>query len=96
MDASGSGDRWFPHGEETMGSWSPSLQMEEKSGPISKKAENQWVNRVLVDLSLSQAAKPWFHQYLDLAWYDLWRLVSENVNGEYMGYSLLIHGVYWG
>ena len=54
-------------------------------GPISKMAENQWVNRVLVDLSLNQAAKPWFHQYLDPASYHLWRLVSENVNGEYRG-----------
>ena len=62
----------FPHGKETMGSWSPSLQMEEKWGPISKMAENQWVNKVLVDLSLNQAAKPWFHQYLDPAWYHLW------------------------
>ena len=28
--------------------------------------ENYWVTRV-VDLALNQAAKPWFHQYLDLA-----------------------------
>ena len=27
-------------------------------------------NRV-VDLALNQAAKPWFHQYLDPAWYHL-------------------------
>ena len=67
-----------------------------RNGPISKRAENQWLNRVLVDLSLNQAASPWFHQYLDPAWYHLWRLVSENVHGEYMGYKLLIHGVHWG
>ena len=35
-------------------------------------------NRV-VDLALNQAAKPWFHQYLDPAWYHLWRIVSEDV-----------------
>ena len=34
----------------------------------------------LVDLALNQAAKPWFHQYLDPAWYHLWRFVSENVS----------------
>ena len=33
----------------------------------------------VVDLALNQAAKPWFHQYLDPAWYHLWRIVSENV-----------------
>ena len=33
----------------------------------------------VVDLALNQAAKPWFHQYLDPAWYHLWRLLSENV-----------------
>ena len=34
----------------------------------------------VVDLALNQAAKPWFHQYLDPAWYHLWRFVSENVS----------------
>ena len=41
------------------------------------KARKPW-NRV-VDLTLNQAAKPWFHQYLVPAWYHLWRIVSENV-----------------
>ena len=35
-------------------------------------------NRV-VDLARNQAAKPWFHQYLDPVWYHLWRIVSTNV-----------------
>ena len=33
----------------------------------------------VVDLALNQAAKPWFHQYLDLSWYHLWQIVSEDV-----------------
>ena len=36
-------------------------------------------SRRVVDLALNQAAKPWFHQYLDPAWYHLWRIVSEDV-----------------
>ena len=36
----------------------------------------------VVDLALNQAAKPLFHQYLDPAWYHLWRIVSENVLGQ--------------
>ncbi len=36
-------------------------------------------NNRVVDLALNQAAKPWFHQYLDPVWYHLWRIVSENV-----------------
>ncbi len=31
----------------------------------------------VVDLTLNQAAKPWFHQYLDPAWYHLWRIASK-------------------
>ena len=62
--------------------------MERKLGDLGAhpyKWKRNEVNRVPVDLSLNQAAKPWFHQYLDPAWYHLWRLVSENVNGEYRG-----------
>ena len=33
----------------------------------------------VVDLTLNQAAKPWFHQYLDP--YHLWWIVSETVEG---------------
>ena len=34
----------------------------------------------VVDLARKiQAAKPWFHQYVDPAWYHLWRILSEDV-----------------
>ena len=33
----------------------------------------------VVDLALNQAAKPWFNQYLDPAWYHLWLCLFPNM-----------------
>ena len=39
-----------------------------------------------------KAAKPWLHQYLDPTWYDLWRIVSENILGDKSATLLLYEG----
>ena len=44
---------------------------------IRRLLEKSFKKCRVVDLSLNQAAKPWFHQYLDPLETHLWRLVSE-------------------
>ena len=52
--------------------------------PIGMKTEATVILTYIkvVDLALNQAAKPWFHQYLDPDEYHLWRLCFRRCIGD--------------